>query len=72
MPFPLLPPNPSQVAPNGNPHTRHFNPTGLDGYTGPCYGQRRQAGPVVAQRGVPLRDVRRFGLAVGNRGEWKR
>ena len=72
MPFPIRPARPAQFPPTfGNPKPRTAHPNGIDGYTGPDYRERRMAGPVVPALGAP-RDVRRFGVATGNRGEWKR
>lgn len=72
MPFPILPSRPPQATPTaGNPKVRTFRPNGLDGQTGPDYRERRTAGSVIPALGS-ARDVRRFGVAVGNRGEWKR
>lgn len=72
MPFPIRPANPPQFCPTGgNPKPRNFKTSGRDNYTGPDYRERRMAGPVIPAL-APSRDVKRFGLAVGNRGEWKR
>ncbi|HJR14219.1 MAG TPA: hypothetical protein VJ833_10015 [Rhodanobacteraceae bacterium] len=70
--FPILPRRPAQAAPTGgNPKPRSFNPTGLDGSTGPSYSNRRSTGPVIPASGRVV-DVRRFGVAANQRGEWKR
>lgn len=72
MPFPIRPARPPQFVPtSGDPKPRTFKPTSRDGYTGPDYRERRMAGPVIPAL-APARDVRRFGVAVTNRGEWKR
>lgn len=72
MPFPILPARPAQSMPTGgNPKPRNFKTSGRDNYTGPDYRERRMAGPVIPAL-APARDVKRFGVAVGNRGEWKR
>jgi len=72
MPFPMRPANPPQFLPTGgNPKVRTFRPNGLDGFTGPDYRERRMAGPVIPAL-APARSVKRMGVAVGNRGEWKR
>lgn len=72
MPFPIRPARPPQFPPTlGNPKVRTFRPNGLDGQTGPDYRERRVAGPVTPVM-ADARPVRRFGVAVTNRGEWKR
>lgn len=72
MTFPILPRRPAQTPPTfGNPKPRTTHPFGVDGVTGPSYGERRCAGPVIPASGR-VEGVRRFGVAAGQRGEWKR
>jgi hypothetical protein len=52
----------------GNVKERTFHPNGVDGYTGPSYSNRRGNSNVQGTS----KPVARFGVATGNRGEWKR
>lgn len=55
----------------GNVKQRTWKLNGSDSYTGPSYAERRCAGDVIPVSGV-VKPVRRCGVMVGNRGEWKR
>lgn len=66
-PFPVYRLTIGQVRP-GNVKDRTFRPDGVDGYTGPSYGNRRGNTNVAGT----TKPVARFGVASCNRGEWKR
>lgn len=68
MPFPIKPQNHLSAPPIGTVKQRTYNPTGLDGMTGPSYSGRCGNTNVVGT----TKSVRRYGVAAGNRGEWKR
>lgn len=69
-PFPVFRVSVGQARP-GNVKDRTFHPDGVDGFTGPSYSNRRGNTDVVPVHGV-VKPVRRYGVATGNRGEWKR
>jgi len=52
----------------GNVTKRTFNPNGVDGLTGPSYSERRGNTNIQGTS----KPVRRYGVATGMRGEWKR
>ena len=70
-PFPVQRLAGAQAQP-GNVKDRTYHSNGVDATVGPSYSERRANTDTIRVSGSPKKDVRRFGVATGQRGEWKR